>query len=698
MTKGLQAFYLVFCVGIAFVVWMLGYGLGLQLFYKDGRILETTITSNPFAPIQQFWIYKTSPSLQRVAIGSLLPALIAGSMAAYIGLKQVSSPLGDAAFQDMASLRRGKWFRKQGHIFGRMGRNILRTKDDRHHLIIGPTRSGKGAGYVIPNALMHEGSLIITDLKGEVFKATAGYRRQNGSQVFLFAPGSEITNRYNPLDFVRPERGNRTTDIQNIASILVPENTQSENSVWQATAQQVLAGVISYITESPFYKDRRNLGEVNSFFNSGVDLQALMKYIKEKEPYLSKFTVESFNSYLALSDRAAASALLDIHKAMRPFKNERIVAATNVTDMDLRAMKRRPISIYLAPNITDITLLRPLLTLFVQQVMDILTLEHDPNSLPVYFLLDEFRQLKRMDEIMTKLPYVAGYNIKLAFIIQDLKNLDEIYGETSRHSLLGNCGYQLILGANDQATAEYASRALGKRTIRYQSESRTIELMGLPRRTKVEQIRERDLMMPQEVRQMPENKMILLIEGQRPIFGEKLRFFQTQPFRSAETFSQANIPQVPDVEYLPAKPIPATTPEYAKGGDPSIGIPSSTLVKEERPAAAAAEPVPVKQEPAGDTKIEAPAKRTVNKKALRPKPKATTAKTGHAEASPSLTAMEARIKAIEEGLKPKAAQIKKVVETKVEKLGDKSPAKRRNYMDIFSTTIPDPVDVGLAAE
>ncbi|WP_331375200.1 type IV secretory system conjugative DNA transfer family protein [Sinorhizobium chiapasense] len=697
MTKQLQAFYLLFCVGIAFVVWMLGYGLGLQLFYKDGRILETTITSNPFAPIQQFWHYKTSPALQKVALGSMVPALLVAGLVAYIGLKPTSSPLGDAAFQDMASLRRAKWFRKQGHIFGRVGRNILRTKDDRHHLIIGPTRSGKGAGYVIPNALMHEGSMIVTDLKGEVFKATAGYRRQNGSQVFLFAPGSEKTNSYNPLDFIRPERGNRTTDIQNIASILVPENTESENSVWQATAQQVLAGVISYITESPFYKDRRNLAEVNSFFNSGVDLQALMKYIKEKEPYLSKFTVESFNSYIALSERAAASALLDIQKAMRPFKNERIVAATNVTDMDLRAMKRRPISIYLAPNITDITLLRPLLTLFVQQVMDILTLEHDPNSLPVYFLLDEFRQLKRMDEIMTKLPYVAGYNIKLAFIIQDLKNLDEIYGETSRHSLLGNCGYQLVLGANDQATAEYASRALGKRTIRYQSESRTIELMGLPRRTKVEQIRERDLMMPQEVRQMPENKMILLIEGQRPIFGEKLRFFQTQPFKSAEAFSQANIPQVPEVDYLSPKPVPATTPEYAKGRYPSVEIPSPAPVTEEKPlTAAAAEAAPVKAEPAADEKAAAPAKRTVNKKALRPKHKA--ANTGGAEASASLDAMEARIKAIEEGLKPKAAQLKEVVETTAEKLGDKSPTKRRNIMDIFSTTVPDPVEVDVPAE
>lgn len=699
MTKGLQAFYLLFCVGIAFVVWMLGYGLGLQLLYKDGRILETTITSNPFAPIQQFWLYRTNPSLQKVALGSIAPALLVAGLVAYIGLKPISNPLGDAAFQDMASLRRGKWFRKKGHIFGRIGRSILRTRDDRHHLIIGPTRSGKGAGYVIPNALMHEGSMIVTDLKGEVFKATAGYRRQNGSQVFLFAPGSETTNRYNPLDFVRSERGNRTTDIQNIASILVPENTQSENSVWQATAQQVLAGVISYITESPFYKDRRNLGEVNSFFNSGVDLQTLMKYIKEKEPYLSKFTVESFNSYIALSERAAASALLDIQKAMRPFKNERIVAATNVTDMDLRAMKRRPISIYLAPNITDITLLRPLLTLFVQQVMDILTLEHDPNSLPVYFLLDEFRQLKRMDEIMTKLPYVAGYNIKLAFIIQDLKNLDEIYGETSRHSLLGNCGYQLVLGANDQATAEYASRALGKRTIRYQSESRTIELLGLPRRTKVEQIRERDLMMPQEVRQMPENKMILLIEGQRPIFAEKLRFFQAQPFKSAEAFSQAHIPLVPDVEYLVPKPVPATTPEYAKGGASSGEMAPPPPVQEAKQAATVGPIVDTveKQDCPVDAKSEAPAKRTVNKKALQPKAKTTAAKTD-VEAPASLVAMEARIKAIEEGLKPRSAQLKATVETKVEKLGERSPTTRRNYMDIFNTTIPDPEEVGVSAE
>jgi type IV secretion system protein VirD4 len=563
MTGSLRVFYLGFCLAIAFAAWLLAYGLALQLVYGDGRILQATITTNPFAPFQQLVAYGDSSVLRVVALGALLPACLVAGVIAYAGLQPNSSPLGDARFQTAMSLRRDGWFRKRGKILGRFGRQILRVDDDRHHLIIGPTRSGKGACYVVPNALTHEGSMIVTDLKGEIFRSTAGYRKSKGNQVFLFAPGSERTHRYNPLDFIRPDRGDRTTDIQNVAAILVPEVTESENSIWQATAQQVMAGAISYINESVFYEGHRNLGEVTAFFNSGANLQALMILIKEREPYLSRFTVESFNAYIALSERAAASALLDIQKALRPFRNERVVAATSVTDMDLRALKHRPVSIYLAPNVTDITLLRPLLALFVQQTLDVLMLEHTERSVPVYFLLDEFRQLKKMNEITTKLPYVAGYNIKMAFVIQDLKNLDEMYGETSRHSLMGNCGYQLVFGANDQVTADAVSKGLGKRTVRYKTESRTIELMGLHRRTKVEQLRERDLMMPQEVRQMPASKMVILAEGQNPVFADKLRFFRTAPFKTMEWFSRANPPHVPAIEFLPQRPVPATIRSYA---------------------------------------------------------------------------------------------------------------------------------------
>ena len=662
MTRPYIAVYLLFCVFIAVAVWMLSYSLILQIVWRDGRILHLMTTADPAAPFRQFVAYSNNRSLQLVGLAAAVPAVAAAVAAGVFGLRRPSNPLGDAAFQDVASLRRAGWFRKDGHVFGRMGSRILRRQDDRHHLIIGPTRSGKGVGYVIPNALMFSGSMIVTDLKGEIFDLTAAFRKANGHQVFLFSPGSPKSHRWNPLDFVRSDRGSRTIDIQNIAAILIPETMGSDNAVWQGTAQQVIAGVISYVLESRHYKNRRHLGEVNAFLNAGHDLQVMMKLVKETEADLSRFTVDSFNAYIALNERAARSALLDIQKALAPFRNERVVAATAVTDMDLMSMQRRPVTIYLAPNITDMTILRPLLTLFVQQVMDLLTREHNTSALPVYFLLDEFRQLKKMDEILNKLPYVAGYNIKMAFVIQDLKNIDEIYGETSRHSLLGNCGLQLILGANDQATAEYASRALGKRTIRYQSESRTLELLGLPRRTKVEQLRERDLMMPQEVRQRPEDRAILLVEGQRPIFASKVRYYGIEPFRSAARRSQDTKVEIPEVDFLVLPAVPATVEDYA-GNDPS----HESKGKETLPAIEESPIVP-----------------TIPKRPLRPVKPASQKSLGK-NPSPKTGSTDAR-------LVSSARRLKIAVDASLE-----APAvtriQRQSIQDILAQTVPDPAEV-----
>lgn len=674
MSKTYLGAYLLFCALIGVAVWIIGYALILQFVYKDSRVLQLTVTANPFAPLQQFWLYSGNRALQVAAAGALVPAIAVAAGAGVFGLRRPSNPLGDAAFQDMGSIRKGKWFRKDGHIFGRMGRNILRRLDDRHHLVIGPTRSGKGVGYVIPNALKFPGSMVVTDLKGEIYQQTAGYRKANGHQVFLFSPGASKTHRWNPMDFVRQDRGSRTIDIQNMASILIPETLGSDNAVWQGTAQQVIAGVISYVLESRHYRNRRNLGEVNSIFNAGVDLQALMKLIKEKEPDLSRFTTDSFNAYISLNERAARSALLDIQKAMQPFRNERVIAATNVTDIDLASMRRRPVSIYLAPNISDVTILRPLLTLFVQQSMDLLTRDFDPGALPAYFLLDEFRQLKRMDEIMNKLPYVAGYNIKMAFIIQDLKSLDEIYGETSRHSLLGNCGLQLILGANDQATAEYASRALGKKTIRYKSESRTLELMGLPRRTKVEQIRERDLMMPQEVRQMPEDRMLLLVEGQRAIFGQKLRFHEVAEFKTAAQYAAENQPTVPDAELVSLLQVPAVAEKY---GDPPTA-PDEDIGP--APGEAADTEIPV---------VVAKALQLASNRKGRNDPEFVLAQ-GRA-ASPS----DEGVVKIEARLKPTAEQLRATIDAKLRQPEGVSARSRQSIAEILKHTVPDPAEIGL---
>src|SRR5437879_2119403 len=67
-----------------------------------------------------------------------------------------------------------------------------------------PPRSGKGVGVVIPTLLNWPGSVLVSDIKGENWTRTAGYRAAHGQHVHLFDPLSEDERsaRWNPLAYV----------------------------------------------------------------------------------------------------------------------------------------------------------------------------------------------------------------------------------------------------------------------------------------------------------------------------------------------------------------------------------------------------------------------------------------------------------------------------------------------------------------
>ncbi|MGN6448636.1 MAG: hypothetical protein ACTHLK_08570 [Brucella intermedia] len=121
MSKGYKAVDLIFCAGIAFLVWTLAYGFVLGVICKDSRILNIIITENPFALLQQVWTYASNSTLQRVAIGALLPAIAAAVFASYLKLRRYENPLGDAAFQDVMGLRRCVPFQSPVRLIGGEG-------------------------------------------------------------------------------------------------------------------------------------------------------------------------------------------------------------------------------------------------------------------------------------------------------------------------------------------------------------------------------------------------------------------------------------------------------------------------------------------------------------------------------------------------------------------------------------------------
>ena len=79
--------------------------------------------------------------------------------------------------------------------------------------------------------LLWPDSLIVLDMRGETYEATAGYR-QNFSRVVRFSPADEKgeTEKYNPLDFVSINPDQRDIDINSIAAALLP--TPKNDAYW----------------------------------------------------------------------------------------------------------------------------------------------------------------------------------------------------------------------------------------------------------------------------------------------------------------------------------------------------------------------------------------------------------------------------------------------------------------------------------
>ena len=137
----------------------------------------------------------------------------------------------------------GAWQDKKGKT------HYLKHNGLEHVLCYAPTRSGKGVGLVIPTLLSWGHSAVITDLKGELWSVTAGWRKVHaGNKVIRFDPASPKGSAcWNPLDEIRMHDGLEVGDVQNLATLIVDPDGKGLRDHWQKTSQALLVGVILHV-------------------------------------------------------------------------------------------------------------------------------------------------------------------------------------------------------------------------------------------------------------------------------------------------------------------------------------------------------------------------------------------------------------------------------------------------------------------
>ena len=443
--------------------------------------------------------------------------------------------------------------------------HYLRHDGPEHILTYAPTRSGKGVGLVIPTLLSWPHSAVITDLKGELWALTAGWRQQYAAnKVLRFEPASDSSEAvcWNPLDEIRIATEYEVGDVQNLATLIVDPDGKGMESHWQKTSFALLVGVILHA----LYK-ARNEGAAASL--PAVDAMLADPERDTEQLWAEMSTYSHLNgenhpvvgsAARDMMDRPEeeAGSVLSTAKSYLALYRDPVVAR-NVSRSEFRIKDLMhhsdPVSLYIVTQPNDKARLRPLVRVLVNMIVRLLAdrLSFDQGRPVALYkhrllaMLDEFPSLGKLEILQESLAFLAGYGIKCYLICQDLNQLkSRETGYGPDETITSNCHIQNAYPPNRIETAEHLSRLTGQTTVVKEqittSGRRTGPILGQVSRTMQEV--QRPLLTPDECLRMPgptksatgdietAGDMVIYAAGHPAVYGKQPLYFKDPVFQA----------------------------------------------------------------------------------------------------------------------------------------------------------------------
>ena len=425
-------------------------------------------------------------------------------------------------------------------LLGRHRGRLLAFNGDLHPFLAAATGTGKGVGFVVPNLLHWQGSVICLDIKGENYSLTSGYRgRVLGQRVYRFDPLQEEgrTHGFNVLSYVR-EGDLRITDVQTVAAILVPN--ESHDPYWDNVARDLMVGLTLLVLEAgPHLGWPITIGQVHRLLRSeeesGDYLKALLDDLAEQEVPLSSLCRRYILSFCNEPEKPRGSIKSALATKLTLWANPLIDRATARNDFDLRRFRREPVSLYITIAPDDLQRLTPIVRLLIEFFLASNTkagdtpVDNPALKVPVLMLLDEFLSLGRVEKLVHALAYVRGWGIRIATVIQSEAQLQAVYGRELAEFFIDNhrarVYYRPPIHRRD--LAEQISRIVGQQTVNQISYS-----YADGRRSRQVSQTGQAILDTDEIAHLREDETIVLVEGLRPMIGEKLRYYRDKTFKS----------------------------------------------------------------------------------------------------------------------------------------------------------------------
>ena len=329
-------------------------------------------------------------------------------------------------------------------------------------LIEAPTRGGKGL-LATAQLLSWKGSVVVNDIKGDLFTHTAGYRAQF-SDVVVFDP-TGVGHRYDPLS------GKQTEDeLLSASARLLFRPDEGSDAIFTQRATVMLTQLFLAARE----EGRAPFPYVRHMIRSGLTSAA--ERLEAVSPELATQFLDVAFDQANLSDRFLLSAWGTLSARMRPLLTETVIRSLAGSDFEASELMRgpRPVTVYLRWPERDLLALSPLVRLLWGSIIDELITTYDRTEgngcKPVLLLIDEAGRTA-IPSLADHATTVVGRGISLWIAIQSLSQLEAVYGRARARVLRDNMDTQVFYRPSDLETAEFLERSLGRRSGYAHSES-----------------------------------------------------------------------------------------------------------------------------------------------------------------------------------------------------------------------------------
>src|ERR1039458_5045371 len=187
---------------------------------------------------------------------------------------------------------------------------LITYSGDGHLITFAPTGTGKTSGPVICNALKHPGQLIVLDMKGEVYAATASARRAMGQKVHVLDLRDDgHAGSLNPLDLAAQSGTDPAAIARSFAAELIERGVDERDRFWNDWSETMItAGVAWLLADCP--KQERRMGALFDLFSNDDVTYNIAVLMDNKEKLRNRAARAAFASFLQLPDQNTRPGVL----------------------------------------------------------------------------------------------------------------------------------------------------------------------------------------------------------------------------------------------------------------------------------------------------------------------------------------------------------------------------------------------------